>query len=82
MEQSNDLPSVQRDAEIDKFLRTRGTGQQRLSIYRTDSGAVELKMKDSQGRDRLVLEVGKDGAPALRLLDDQDKVIGQLPAAK
>lgn len=81
MERTKDLPSEHREAEIDKFLRAKGTAHRRLSMYRTESGAVELKMKDSQERDRLVLEVGADGAPALRLLDDQGKVIGQLPAA-
>ena len=59
-----------------------GTAHQRLSLYRTSTGAVELKMKDTEGRDRLVLGVAADGSPALHLLDEHGKVVGQLPPAK
>jgi len=82
MDRTKDLPRQQRESEINKFFQARGTAHQRLSMYRTDNGAVELKMKDRQDRDRLILEVGADGTPAVRLLDNHGKVIGQLPAAK
>jgi hypothetical protein len=81
-DRAKDLPAEQREAEINKFLQARGKAHQRLSIYRTSNGAVEFKMKDTQGRDRLVLGVGADGAPALHLLDERGKVIGELPPAK
>ena len=71
-----------RKAEVNKFLQAHGTAHQRLSLYRTSKGAVELKMKDTEGRDRLVLGVGADGAPTLQLLDEHGKVVGQLLPAK
>jgi hypothetical protein len=82
VDRTKDLPAPQREVEINKFLQARGSAHQRLSIYRTSNGAVEFKMKDTQGRDRLVLGVGADGVPALQLLDERGKVIGELPAAK
>ncbi len=37
---------------------------------------------DAQGRDRLVLGVGADGAPVLHMLDERGKVIGELRPAR
>jgi hypothetical protein len=82
LDRTRDLPADQRKAEIHKFMQARGTAHQRLSLYRTSNGAVELKMKDAEGRDRLVLGVAADGAPALHLLDEHGKVVAQLLPAK
>jgi hypothetical protein len=38
-----------------------------------------LKLKDSDGRDRIVLQVAPDGSPMIRFLDASGKVISQLP---
>ena len=82
VDRTQSLPPGERDAEIEKFMQLHGPHHTRLSLYRTSEGGVELKMKDTEGRDRLVLEVTADGAPALRLLDQHGKVLSQLPAAK
>jgi hypothetical protein len=78
LDRTKDLPADQRKAELNKFMQAHGTAHQRLSLYRTSTGAVELKMKDADGRDRLVLGVAADGSPALHLLDEHGKVVGQL----
>ncbi len=82
LDRTKDMPAEQRKAELNKFMQSHGTAHQRLSLYRTSSGAVELKMKDTEGRDRLVLGVAADGSPALHLLDEHGKVVGQLLPAK
>jgi hypothetical protein len=82
MDRTSNLPPRERDAEIEKFMQLHGSPHTRLSLYRTSEGGVELKMKDPEGRDRLVLEVTADGTPALRLLDQRGNVLAQLPPAK
>jgi len=71
-----------REAKIGAFVKERGAGQQRLSLARGSDGSVQLAMKDMQGRERLVLGVSADGAPRVRLLDENGKVTGELPAAR
>jgi hypothetical protein len=71
-----------REGKIAAFVKEHGAGHQRLSLARDGDGSVQLAMKDSQGRERLVLGVSADGAPRVRLLDENGKVTGELPAAK
>ncbi len=82
LDRTKDMSADQRKAEINKFMQAHGTSHQRLSLYRTSNGAVELKMKDTEGRDRLVLGVAADGSPALHMLDEHGKIVGQLLPAK
>jgi hypothetical protein len=36
-------------------------------------------MKDTEGRDRIVMKVLADGAPVLQFLDENGKVVEELP---
>ena len=53
--------------------------------YQDPSGKPDYSptpKKDTEGRDRLVLGVAADGSPALHLLDEHGKIVGQLLPAK
>jgi hypothetical protein len=48
-------------------------------LGRSDDHSVALRLKDEQGRDRLVIRVQPDGTPVLQFLDEHGKVTSQLP---
>ena len=73
------LPPDRQKAEMDKFLNAHGRPHQRLYLGRGDDGTVVLKLKDDEGRDRMVLQVAANGSPLIRFLDQDGKVISQLP---
>lgn len=74
-----DLPSDQQKAELSKFQANHESNQPRLYLGRSVDRSVSLKLKDPQGRDRIVIEVAPDGSPSIRMLDQNGKVIGKLP---
>jgi len=41
-----------------------------------------LRLNDNQGRERLILEVTKEGAPGVRFLDENGRETGRWPEAK
>lgn len=53
----------------------------RMRLAREEDGSVGLTLRDQDGRDRIVLQVSADGSPALRVLDDNGRVVAQLPNA-
>ena len=73
------LPADQQKAEIAKFSQSHAPQHQRLYLGRDVDKSVALKLKDSDGRDRIVLQVAPDGSPMIRFLDASGKVISQLP---
>ena len=77
-----DLPQDQKKAAVTKFMKEHPTPHKRLSLGRAEDKSVSLRLKDTEGRDRAVLEVASDGSPVLRFLDKNGKVISQLPARK
>ncbi len=74
------LSPEQQKAEIAKFSQEHGAPHQRLFMGRDDDHSVALRLKDEQGRNRMVIEVAPDGSPVIRFLDQNGKVISQLPA--
>ena len=52
--------------------------EQRRASYRS----AMLKMRDTQGRDRLVMQVAVDGSPSIQFLDESGRVVIQLPVAR
>jgi len=75
-----DLPADQQKAELSTFQASHERSQPRLYLGRSGDRSVSLKLKDPQGRDRIVIEVAPDGSPSLRMLDQNGKVIGKLPS--
>lgn len=73
------LPEDQRSAELKKFVETHPGDHPRVILGRARDGGSVLQLKDSEGRDRLVLRVAPDGTPKLQFLDAAGKVISELP---
>jgi len=75
-----DLPGERQKEEYAKFFAGRGKAQPRVFLGRSDNGAVSLRLNDTEGRERLIIEVTPDGAGAVRFLDETGKETGRLPA--
>jgi hypothetical protein len=76
------LPPDQQQAEWKKFAQTHPGDASRIVFGRADDASTVLKMRDRQGRDRLLIQVAADGSPIIRLLNEEGKVVSQLPTAK
>jgi hypothetical protein len=74
-----DLSSDQKKAEIAKFIQSHPSPHARLFLGRSADKSVALKLKDVEGRDRIVVEVEADGSPVMKFLDQTGKVVNQLP---
>lgn len=74
------LPEDRQKAEVEKFLAGREKPQPRVFLGRSGDGSVSLRLRDKQGKERLVLEVAPDGAPVLRFLDENGRETGRMPA--
>lgn len=78
-ERIKSLPPDKQKAEVAKFSETHAPARQRLYLGRSSDKSVGLKLKDAEGRDRIIIEVAADGTPVLRFLDAKGKVVNQLP---
>lgn len=69
LDQVRNLPADQQRTEMATFTAAHPAPHQRLYIGRGRDGAVALKLKDAEGRDRIVIQVGgADGSPVIQLL--------------
>jgi hypothetical protein len=75
------LPQDQQNAEVKKFTETPGAPHQRLFLGKSEDKSIAMKLKDVNGRDRMVIAVEPDGSPVIRFLDQDGKVVSQLPQA-
>ena len=73
------LPESQREPELKKFLETHPGDHPRVILGRARDGGSILQLKDTEGRDRLVLRVAPDGTPKLQFLGATGKVVSELP---
>lgn len=71
--------SAARVAAIDSLRRRGHLGARRITIARSRDASVEILLADPEGRPRLVLGVGADGTPGLRLLDETGAVVHAWP---
>jgi hypothetical protein len=62
-------------------MKGRAPSHDRMNLGRAGDQSVGLRLKDSDGRDRIILQVAPDGSPELRFLDAAGKVVNQLPPA-
>ena len=74
------LPPPEQKVEMDKFYAQRERAHPRLKLGREGDSSVGLRLRDTQGRDRIIIMVKPDGTPTLQFLDQTGKVISQLPA--
>ncbi len=75
------LPKEQQEAAWKQFRATTSRAETRILLGRSDDKSVALRLKDVEGRDRLVIRVQPDGTPVVQFLDEKGKVTSQLPAA-
>lgn len=73
------LPKEQQEAEFRKFVATHPGDHSRVILGRARDGGSVLQLKDTEGRDRIVLRVAPDGAPKMQFLDANGKVVSELP---
>src|ERR1700733_12934292 len=55
-----------------------GQGGQRVWIGHGDTGVASVSLSDANGKNRIVLQVAKDGTPSLAFFDDQGRVVQSL----
>lgn len=79
LEQIQNLTPAEQQAAIDQFYQTHAKPQLRITLSRNPDTSASLNMKDSQGNNRLVLNVDASGNPHLQFLDAKGNVISQLP---
>jgi hypothetical protein len=75
------LPEDQRASEWEKFAAAHPGDHTRVALGRARDGGSVLRLKDAEGRDRIVLCVAPDGAPKLQMLGADGKVLSELPQA-
>jgi hypothetical protein len=73
------LPKDQQEAAWRAYRATTPHAETRVVLGRSDDKSVALRLKDEQGRDRIVILVQPDGSPILQFLDERGKVTSQLP---
>jgi hypothetical protein len=73
------LPDDQRRARIREIFSGRNKAQSRIYLGKQPDHGAGLKLRDTEGRDRIVLKVAGDGIPSMQFLDDQGKVVAQFP---
>ena len=75
------LPQAKQAAEWQRYRAGKPHAEPRIFLGRSDDRSVALRLKDVQGRDRIVVEVQPDGSPVLQFLDEQGKISAQWPPA-
>ena len=73
------LPKDQQEPAFKKFIAAHPGDHPRVILGRARDGGCVLQLKDTEGRDRLVLRVAPDGTPKLQFLDASGKVVSELP---
>ena len=73
------LPKAEQAAEWQRYRAGKPQAEPRIFLGRSDDRSVALRLKDVQGRDRIVIRVQPDGSPVLQFLDEQGKISAQLP---
>lgn len=81
LQQVAKLPAEQRRAKLHELLANQPKAHTRMYLGRGGDQSVALRLKDVQGRDRIVIMVAPDGTPKLQFLDDKGKILTQLPPA-
>ncbi len=67
-------------AEKDETLERIGRGRERAFLGKVPDGSALLRLADTNGRPRILIAVGADGAPSITFLDEGGAVVSRLPA--
>ena len=82
LESTAKLSPDQRQAALQKAFAEKPKPHDRMFLGRDTDRSVALRLKDPEGRDRIVIKVAADGTPLLQFLDIAGNVISQLPEPK
>ncbi len=61
-------------------FRKKYPAPERLFAGKYHDGSVVVRLRDSQGRQRIRLSIGKDDRPVVEVLDEQGNVVWSIPA--
>lgn len=70
------LPEDGREARLEGL-----SGANRAFLGSSPGGEANLTLRDGRGRPRIVIEVPREGAPSIRVLDEDGAVLLRLPAS-
>jgi hypothetical protein len=73
------LPDEQRRARLREIYSGKNKPQTRVYLGKEVDRGAALDLRDTEGRDRIIIKVAADGTPVLQFLDQQGKIIEQLP---
>ena len=73
------LPSNERKPAMERFTAAHPGDHPRVVLGRSADRSSVLRLADPEGHDSIVMEVAADGTPSLQFLDQNGKVIDQLP---
>jgi hypothetical protein len=79
LDQAAKLPPEKRRAKVRELLAKQPPSEKRAHLGRNPDQSATLELKDSAGRDRIVIKVAADGTPTLQFLDQSGKVMEQFP---
>lgn len=82
LESTAKLPPQQRQAALQKAFAAKPKPHERMFLGRDTDKSVALRLKDQEGRDRVVIKVAADGVPVLQLLDGAGNVTTELAQKK
>jgi hypothetical protein len=78
--QINKLPKEQQAAEWKKFFTTHTGDANRIYLGRSPDKSASLRIKDDQGRNRIIIRVDAGGNPVIQFLDESGKVSKEIRA--
>jgi hypothetical protein len=78
--QISKLSKDQQDAEWKKFFSTHTGDADRIYLGRSPDKSASLRLKDGQGRNRLIIRVDAEGNPVIQFLDESGKVSKEIRA--
>jgi hypothetical protein len=81
IESAAKLPREQRQDVLQKAFAAKPKPNDRVFLGRDTDRSVALRLKDPEGRDRIVIKVAADGTPIIQFLDAAGNVMRQLPEA-
>jgi hypothetical protein len=75
------FPKEEQAAAMQKYRANTPHSETRIVLGRSDDRSVALRLKDVQGRDRIVIRVAPDGTPELQFIDGSGNVTKELSGA-
>ena len=80
-ERISKLPGDQQEGEWKKFMTAHPGNNPRIMLGRADDKSAVLQLKDTEGRNRIILKVAADGTPSMQFLDAEGHVAKMIGAA-